>query len=159
MFIIKNDSFYSLNTLLYAMGTVALVMAIIAYFLDYFFGYAGCTLCHVERILLCVTGIWTICLQFGWGALGMWGIGLSVTCYHLAVQNHWLPLASFCKAAVPSGETLAAQMEDFLSKPSVSCDQVTLKIFGISAVYFLCIFFAIGSIFVVWNTRIKSKPS
>ncbi|WP_207760972.1 hypothetical protein, partial [Holospora curviuscula] len=55
------------------------------------------------------------------------------------------------------GDTLNAQMEDFLSQPSVSCDQITLKVFGISAVYFLCAFFTLGCLLVLWRTLHLAK--
>ena len=153
----KMKQFYSWNILSQALGASACIMAITTYILDYFFGYTGCMLCNIERIILIIVGIWTICTLSGWITWGLWCLGLGVSGYHIAVQEHWLPLAAFCKAPVPLGDTLASQMENFLSRPVISCDQVTLRILGISAVYFLCIFFALGCVLIFWKTIHSSK--
>ncbi|ETZ05386.1 disulfide bond formation protein DsbB [Holospora undulata HU1] len=154
---VRTSQLYSWNTLIRALGGIAFMMAIFAYILDYFFGYTGCTLCHVERTLLMITGTWTVYASSSWIAFGLWCLGGGVTFYHLSVQNHWLPLASFCKAPVPSGDTLNAQMENFLSKPGVSCDEITLKVLGISAVYFLFTFFTTGCLIILWKILKTSK--
>ena len=145
----KIQYFYSWNIILRSLGASTCIIAIMTYILDYFFGYTGCMLCNTERILLIIVGIWTIYTL--WITWGLWCLGLGVSGYHIAVQEHWLPLAAFFKARLPLGDTLECQMENFLSRPRISCDQVTLRLLGISAVYFLCAFFALGCVLIFWK--------
>ena len=134
------------------LGAAALMMGVGTQILENFFGYQGCFLCHVERGLLFMAGIAALYwVKYWWCGLA-WASGAAVTLYHIGVQQKWLPVASFCRAYTPSGESVDAQMQDFLSHAAVSCDQVTLKIFGISAVIFLYLFFVLGTIvFFVWK--------
>ena len=149
----RSQSVMSVIVMSVIFGCIAVSMAIFGQILDTFFGYKGCLLCSLERVILLCVGIMMVYRASSWVTLGAWVSGVFITLYHIAVQKHWLPLASFCKAYVPEGSTLEVQMQDFLSKPGISFDQITLQIFGISAVWFLYGFFLTGCLFWMWHRR------
>jgi disulfide bond formation protein DsbB len=136
------------------LGVIALSMAAGTQVLETFFGYQGCFLCHVERGILFLAGILALYNFKSWWSGLAWISGCAVTLYHIGVQQKWLSVASFCRVYSPHGDTVDAQMQDFLSHASISCDQVTLRIFGISAVIFLYLFFLLGAaVFFLWKYR------
>ena len=136
------------------LGALALGMAVGTQILESFFGYQGCFLCHVERGVLLIAGIFALHHFKSWWSGLAWASGAAVTLYHIGVQQKWFPVASFCRAYTPHGDTIDAQMKDFLSHAAVSCDQVTLQFFGISAVVFLYLFFVLGTVmFFVWKRK------
>ena len=153
---------YSMNTACLSympklLGAIALSMAIGTHILEYFFGYQGCFLCHVERAILFVAGVCTLYrFKSGWSTLA-WGLGSAVTLYHIGVQQKWFPLTKFCKAYMPRGETLEAQMQDFLSHAHVSCDQITLRILTVPATVFLAGFFISGFVMCIMWRRHKVR--
>jgi disulfide bond formation protein DsbB len=57
------------------------------------------------------------------------GIGL----YHLGAENHWWPAPKGCTTVLPTDEEIASgDMSYLLRNNSPSCDQVSLRVFGVS---------------------------
>lgn len=116
----------------------ALVL-IAAWIMEHVFGIQACQLCYYERYVYMAAGVvalvggvlkrnfclLTISLIFGFG------FGLSL--YHVGIQQGWLELPTFCKAAIfdpnASIEDLRAQL---LGTPMITCNVVSWDLFGIS---------------------------
>lgn len=113
--------------------------------LEKYYHFIGCKLCHVERWFLLIGGVscfltwiwWS--KPFGrlsaWTSLSLWMIGSGVAWYHVGIQYHVFPLPFFCSVQE------ADSLQQFLSLPSVTCDQRTLEIFSLPASLYLAILF------------------
>lgn len=136
------------------------------YIMEHTFGVQACTLCHYERnVFLAGAAIafigflapkpsryWMIVI------LGfVFFIGFGLASYHVAIQQHWVSLPTFCAAndfsAFDSVESLKEQL---LQTPFVRCDQVTWSLFGFSLATYNAIFSLILS-GVCWGWVWKQK--
>lgn len=117
-----------------------------AFILEHFYGVHPCQMClYEQKVFMTTSGVAFLGLFFSsrWqyfiilllGFIFIGGAGLAA--YHVAIQQHWVSLPTFCAAqdfsAFDSIETLREQM---LKTPFVRCDKVTWSLFGLSlAVY------------------------
>lgn len=129
--------------ILLAIALICVGVLITAYIMEHLFGVLPCQMCLYERNVFMVVGI-ASCLsyflvpaRFHSSALIIIGVvfmgGSALASYHVAVQQHWVSLPSFCAAnefgGLDSVEALKAQM---MKTPLVRCDQVTWSLFGLS---------------------------
>ncbi|HUX78674.1 MAG TPA: disulfide bond formation protein B [Alphaproteobacteria bacterium] len=138
-----------------------------AYIMEHYFGILGCPLCHYERDIFMGAGaISLLCLvllpqRFQYYAIVILGFvfmgGAFLAAYHVAVQQHWLSLPSFCASNDFSGlDSIEALKEKLLSTPFVRCDQITWSLFGLSlAVYNTLISLFLALLCWAWGYKRK----
>lgn len=111
-------------------------------------GFPGCFLCWVERWLFLGAGslaglVWGLSMV-GATTMGMrisslgcfmlLGITSGVSFYHSGIQYGVFPVPHFCTVEEGKGDTVAAQLDDFLKQSTrPSCDEQTLTIWSIPA--------------------------
>lgn len=140
---------------------------VVAYIMEHVFGILPCQMCLYERNVFMAVGTLSFLSFFLVPArfhpfiviiLGFVFMGGSLLAgYHVAVQQHWVNLPTFCISNdfgdFDSVESLRDQM---LKTPLVRCDQVNWSLFGLSLAAYntiLCFFLAITS--WVWAGRRK----
>jgi len=122
---------------------ICAVVVATAYIMEHYFGVLGCPLCHYERDIFIAGGLISLLsfillpqrfqhyaiLLLGFVFLG----GALLAGYHVAVQQNWVSLPSFCASNDFSAfESVEALREQLLKTPFVRCDQVTWSLFGLS---------------------------
>lgn len=114
---------------------------IVAQALELYGPFPGCRLCHLERWIL-LTGGWFSFLAWVWWPFHFarfmgyftflaWIIGSGTGLYHAGIQYGWIPLPSFCKVQD------ADSLDQFLSMPTITCNQRTLDFFSVPAALYL----------------------
>jgi disulfide bond formation protein DsbB len=140
---------------------------IAAYIMEHYFGVLPCQMCLYERNVFMVAGAFsflsfflaparyhkTILVILGLIFLG----GALLAAYHVAIQQHWVALPSFCASndfsAFDSVESLKEQM---LQTPFVRCDKVTWKLFGLSlAAYNMLLSLVLAVACWIWASKRK----
>lgn len=136
-----------------------------AYIMERFFGVLPCQMCLYERNVFMAAGAFSLIgfflfpARFHKSALIALGCiflgGALLAGYHVAIQQHWVSLPSFCASndfgAFDSVESLKEQM---LKTPFVRCDKVTWRLFGLSlAAYNMILSLALASICWIWPLR------
>lgn len=122
---------------------ICAALLIMAYIMEHFFGILPCQMCHYERNVFMGAGGLSllalilipariqpyILIGLGFVFLG----GALLAAYHVAIQQHWVSLPSFCaNNDFSSFESVDALREQLLKAPFVRCDQVTWSLFGLS---------------------------
>jgi disulfide bond formation protein DsbB len=140
---IKRLKEISSQKILAALFVICAVVVATAYIMEHYFGILGCPLCYYERDIFIGAGLISLLsfillpqrfqhyaiLLLGFVFLG----GALLAGYHVAVQQHWVSLPSFCSSNDFSAfESVAALREQLLKTPFVRCDQVTWSLFGLS---------------------------
>lgn len=150
------------------LGLLALIcggILISAYIMEHIFGIHPCQMCLYERDIFIGAGVLSLLaflvlperfrpymvLLIGLLFLG----GVAVASYHVAIQQHWVALPSFCAAndfsAFNDLESLKAQL---LQTPFVRCDQVSWSLFGLSlAAYNALISLALALFCGLWYRK------
>lgn len=130
---------------------ICIGVLIAAYIMEHFFGVLPCQMCLYERYVFMGAGLFSFLSvffvpprfhSFALIILGFVFMGGSLLAgYHVAIQQHWVALPSFCAAndfsAFDSVEALRDQM---LQTPFVRCDKVTWNLFGLSLAAYNMIF-------------------
>lgn len=139
---IKRLKELSSRQILAALIVVCAVVLITAYVMENYFGVLACKLCHYERDVFLGAGILAfLCLflpqRFRYFAILILGFiflgGTILAGYHVAIQQHWVALPSFCAVNDFSAfDSVEALREQLLKTPFVRCDQVTWSLFGLS---------------------------
>ncbi|MBX9620487.1 MAG: disulfide bond formation protein B [Alphaproteobacteria bacterium] len=128
------------------LGALVLICAgilISAYIMENYFDIHPCQMCLYERDVFLTAGglsllsFFIVPLQFKpyavllMGFIFLFGAGLAG--YHVAIQQQWVELPSFCAANDFSAfESIESLKEQLLKTPFVRCDQVTWSLFGLS---------------------------
>jgi disulfide bond formation protein DsbB len=130
-------------------------------FLEHYGNFPACRLCHVERLILLCGGITCFLSWIKWPTrMGntllfltgiQWIIGGLISLYHTGIQYGLLAVPHFC--SVQEGSSL----DEFLSRPSASCDQRTLDFLGIPACLYLVIVFSVFAIACLWTAKERSR--
>lgn len=138
-----------------------------AYIMEHFFGVLPCQMCLYERNVFMAAGAFSFLsffllpVRFHPLALIILGFifmgGALLAGYHVAIQQHWVSLPTFCASndfsALDSVEALREQM---LKTPFVRCDKVTWSLFGLSlAAYNALLSFVLALTCWIWVTRKK----
>jgi disulfide bond formation protein DsbB len=136
---------YSLTPrhMLAALTFICAAILVVAYIMENYFDIHPCQMCLYERdVFLTVGGLsllsfflvpdkfkaYAVLLM---GAIFLFGVCLAG--YHVAIQQHWVELPSFCATNDFSAfESIESLKEQLLKTPFVRCDQVTWSLFGLS---------------------------
>ena len=128
------------------LATLTFICAVIlgtAFVMENFFDVHPCQMCLYERdVFLSAGGIALLSyfvvpprfqayIVFLIGVIFLFGVGLAS--YHVAIQQHWVELPSFCASNDFSAfDSIEALKEQLLKTPFVRCDQVSWSLFGLS---------------------------
>lgn len=114
----------------------------LAYILEHYFGFQPCQLCLYEQKVFMAAGALSflgLLLPSRWQSYAILLIGLVffggalLAAYHVAVQQHWVDLPTFCASQdFSSFDSVEALKEQMLKTPLVRCDQVTWSFLGLS---------------------------
>ena len=119
---------------------ISLISVISAYFIEHILGHQPCTLCLIERIpyglsIILITIFYItkrnerftlllLILVFGFSSL--------ISLYHLGIEQDFFQESSIC-GLKNAGEIISKQeILKQLSEKTISCRDVTFKIFGLS---------------------------
>ena len=154
------------RTFLWSILLISIAVVGAAYTLEHFYDFHPCQLCLYEQKVFKVTAIISLIALFfpmRWQyyvgiLLGfVFLVGAGIAGYHVAVQQHWVPLPAFCASqdfsAFESIETLKEQM---LNTPFVRCDQMTWSLFGLSLAAYNAILSLILALFC-WKWTCKHR--
>lgn len=128
------------------LGALVLICAgllIAAYIMENFFGVNPCQMCLYERDVFLIAGglsllsLFIVPQRFKPYAVLLMGLiflfGTGLAAYHVAIQQHWVELPSFCATNDFSAfESIESLKEQLMKTPFVRCDQVTWSLFGLS---------------------------
>jgi disulfide bond formation protein DsbB len=157
----------SSEKILLGFALICVVVLVSAYLMEHLFGVLPCQLCLYERNAFMVAGIFALFsffllpARFHSSALIILGFifmgGSLLAAYHVAVQQHWVSLPTFCASndfsALDSVESLRDQM---LKTPFVRCDKVSWSLFGLSlAAYNAILSFVLAIMCWAWVRRKK----
>ena len=135
---------------------VSLFMLSSAFLFQYVGGYPPCAFCLYERWLYGVAGVFAlwmlftkrVCLQRGLLFLILLSFfaNVGVSAYHVAIEHKWVPAPSLCHSKIDTQNmSFEAFKKKLLATKFVPCDQVPLRILGLSLVeYNLIITFGIS---------------
>ena len=158
-----------IETYLKIIFTISLISLTTAYFIEYVLGHQPCSLCLIERIPYAAS---IILIIFNYLVIKnnkililllifVFIFSFSVSIYHLGIEQGFFEESAVCglknASEIISKEDLLKQ----LSKRSISCKDVTFRIFGLSLtsvniVISLVIFFMLTIIYFKYG-EIKSK--
>jgi disulfide bond formation protein DsbB len=114
-----------------------------AYILEHFYDVHPCQMCLYEQDVFMFAGglafISFVVLPARWQrhALSLLGLvflgGAFLAAYHVAIQQHWVALPTFCSAQdFTAFDSIEALKEQMLKTPFVRCDQVSWSFLGLS---------------------------
>lgn len=162
----KNMETYSSKALAIILLVICLGVYGTGHVMENYFDVQGCALCHMERnVFLGAAAIaflailvprhsryWLVVLL---GLIFFGGMGLAL--YHVGIQEHLIPLPSYCSVNDLSAfDTIESLKEQLLNTPFVRCDQVTWSLFGLSlAVYNAILSFALSALCWIWVWKKK----
>lgn len=128
---------------LLVLSLICVLVILMAYVMEHFFGILPCQMCLYERHGFMIIGLLSFLsylflpnrfyslalIILGFAFLGEWVLAA----YHVAIQQHWVRLPSFCASQdFGSFDTVESLRDQMLSTPFVRCDQVTWRLFGFS---------------------------
>lgn len=152
------------------LGILALICAGVlgtAYIMEHYFAVRPCQMCLYERNVFMGAGALSfLCFlilpqRFQNYALLVLGFifagGAILAGYHVAIQQHWVSLPSFCSSNDFSAfESVESLKEQLLKTPLVRCDQVTWSLFGLSlAAYNALLSFILACVCLGWLRKQK----
>ena len=158
-----------IETYLKIIFTISLISLATAYFIEYVLGHQPCSLCLIERIPYAASIILIILNYLVTKnnkilillLIFIFIFSFSVSIYHLGIEQGFFEESAVCglknTSEIISKEDLLKQ----LSKRSISCKDVTFRIFGLSLtsvniVISFVIFFMLTKIYFKYE-EIKSK--
>lgn len=143
------------------MSLVGIGGFIIGLTLEHYGNFPACRLCHVERLLLLSGGLtcflsWLIWPSkmgrtFSFLTAIQWMVGAIISLYHTGIQYGLLAVPHFCNVQE------ASSLDEFLSRPSASCDQRTLDFLGVPACLYLILIFMAFSVACLFVAKDKSR--
>lgn len=141
---------------------ICTAILVAAYIMENYFGIHPCQMCLYERDVFLTAGGFSLLSFFiipprfkPYTILFIGFIflfGMSLAGYHVAIQQNWVELPSFCASNDFSAfESVESLKEQLLKTPFVRCDQVTWSLFGLSlAAYNVLIFLILALFCGVW---------
>ena len=130
----------SKNLLIKFIFLVSIIALVSAFFIEYFLGHQPCNLCVLERIPYFL-GIIIILLNFKFIQFErffillltiIFFVGTILSLYHLGIEQGFIQESLVCD--LKNGSNLLSKEEilEQLQEKSVSCKDVTFKLFGLS---------------------------
>ncbi|MBS0271923.1 MAG: disulfide bond formation protein B [Proteobacteria bacterium] len=158
---------FSSRTLLGVLTLICVGVLGAAYVMEHYFAVRPCQMCLYERNVFMGAGIFSLLSllvlpqRFQHYALLILGFifagGALLAGYHVAIQQHWVSLPSFCSSNDFSAfESVEALKEQLLKTPLVRCDQVTWSLFGLSLAAYNAIL-SLVLVCVCWGWFWKQK--
>ena len=131
----------SKNLLIKLIFLISVIALVSAFFIEYVLGHQPCNLCILERIPYLLAIIIIILLNFKFSHYEKFFIlllsiiflaGAIISLYHLGIEQGFIQESLVCD--LKSGSNLLSKEEILkqLQEKSVSCKDVTFKIFGLS---------------------------
>ena len=138
MIIVKNKIFF-IGIIIFC-----ILALLFAYFTEYILNHEPCNLCLIERIPYAVTVILVLLvLIFGKYekatliAVGFFFIiGTIVSFYHFGIEQNFFNESLVCDLGKSSEAVSAKDLLKELNAPSISCKDVTFRVFGFSLATF-----------------------
>ena len=115
-----------------------------AYFIEYILGHQPCNLCLIERIPYAISVIIIVICLFTQKFEKITLIILSITFfaaallsfYHFGIEQGFIEESLVCDLSNPSNELSKEALLNQLKEMTISCKDVTFKIFGVSLATF-----------------------
>ena len=119
---------------------ISLISIISAYFIEYILGHKPCNLCLIERIpyglsiiLIIINYIFKINEKFLILLLFLiFFFSFFISIYHLGIEQEFFKESAVCGLKELSGSVSKEEILKQLNEITVSCKDVTFKIFGLS---------------------------
>ena len=149
----------SKKNLLIAIFLISLVALISAYFIEYMLGYQPCNLCLYERIPYFLA-ILILLINYKYNKLEKYIIILLalnffiatiLSLYHLGIEQGFIQESLLCDLEKGANIIDKDEILKELQKKSISCKDVTFKIFGLSLTNYNII---ISLLFTIYLTKI-----
>ena len=123
---------------------ISLISIISAYFIEYALGYQPCNLCLIERIPYALSIILIILNYFFKGngkfiillLILIFVFSLMISIYHLGIEQGFFEESSICNVKNVSEIISKEELLEQLQEKTVSCKDVTFRIFGFSLTSF-----------------------
>ena len=132
--------YLSKKNLLIAIFIISIIALISAYFIEYILGHQPCSLCLYERIPYFVS-ILIILINYKYNKLEKYFILLLViiffmatmlSIYHFGIENGYIQESLLCDLGKGANIIDKDEILKQLEQKSISCKDVTFKIFGLS---------------------------
>ncbi len=140
----------------------SLIALISAYFIEYVLGYQPCNLCLIERIPYGLSIILTSLILilkknekfFIVLLMVTFVFSFAISLYHLGIEQGVFDESTVCAAKDFSENITKEDLLEQLSRRTISCKDVTFRIFGLSLT---TINIVIGLLFIITLTKIYTK--
>ena len=134
MFDLKNDSYLKIILIL------SLIALISAYFIEHILGYQPCNLCLIERIpyglsIMIIMSIFLIKKNQKFFVLLLiltFTFSFSISFYHFGIEQGFFQESSVCGVKSLTESITKEDLLKKLSEKTISCRDVTFRIFGLS---------------------------
>ena len=146
-----------IDTYLKIIFLISLIAIVLAYIIEYVLGHQPCNLCLIERIpyVLC-----TILIFFNYYLkkkeqfiilllILIFAFSLIISVYHFGIEQGFFEESGVCGSNSVSDTISKEELLKQLSEKSISCKDVTFKIFGFSLTTFNIIISLILSILLI----------
>ena len=132
------------KTILYLILLFSVFALSAAYFIEYILGHQPCNLCLIERIPYAISIIIIVIFLFAQKFEKIILIILSIvffaaallSFYHFGIEQGFIKESLVCDLNSPSNELSREALLDQLKVMTISCKDVTFKIFGLSLATF-----------------------
>ena len=130
----------SKKNLFIAIFLISLIALVVAYFIEYILGYQPCSLCLYERIPFFLA-ILIILINYKYDKLEKYFILLlaliffiatTLSLYHLGIEQGFIQESLLCDLEKGANIIDKDEILKQLQQKSISCKDVTFKIFGLS---------------------------
>ena len=119
---------------------ISFISIIAAYYIEYVLGHKPCNLCLIERIpyalsifLIFINYILKLDEKFIILLLILtFSFSILISIYHLGIEQGFIPESAVCISKNSTNIISKNELLDLLSKKTISCKDVTFRIFGFS---------------------------
>ena len=131
---------FKIETYLKLVFLISLISIISAYFIEYILGHQPCNLCLIERIPYGLS-MFLIILNFVFHKnlkfiilllIIIFAFSIVLSVYHFGIEQNWFNESPICGLKSTSEIISKEELLKQLQKKTISCKDVTFKIFGFS---------------------------
>ena len=153
---------YKINTYLKAIFFISLASLILAYFIEYILGHQPCNLCIIQRIPYGLSIIIIVLNYFLTKnekfiillLILVFSFSFLISLYHFGIEQGFFEESSVCSMKNSSNIISKEELLKQLQVKTISCKDVTFRIFGFSLTTFNII---ISLIFIILLTKIFNQ--
>ena len=135
---------YKINTFLKVIFFISSISLISAYFIEYVLGHLPCNLCLIERIPYGLSIILIILNYFQKNnekfiillLILIFSFSLTISSYHFGIEEGFFKESTVCGLKDASNIVSKEELLKQLQEKSISCKDVTFRIFGFSLTTF-----------------------